>query len=247
MKNSFKINRALAAKKKSFLFVAALAMTFAACQPKYDAEDKTVATFEEAAITPAATESVFHLAKTGTFESGNFVFSQEVSVSEWGTYYFGNVVSNKTDNTYKDDMDGDKSVKGGAHHGKNFLVWTASYVGEDGIKLKQAAKVPGMYVCNSAYAYASMTKGDNFAGEPFNKDDWFLLTVYGALEGKAVNTTVEFYLAKGTDIVSDWTYVDLSTLGKVDELHFMLTGSRTGDFGLNTPAYFCIDNLGANK
>jgi hypothetical protein len=233
--------------KKSILFVAALAMTFAACKPNYDVEDKTVATFEEAAITPAQTESVYHLAQTGTFTSGNFEFTQEVSVSEWGTYYFGNVVSNKTDNTYKDDMDGNKSVKGGARNGKNFLVWTSSYNGADGIKLKQAAKVPGMYVCNSAYAYASMTKGDDFAGEPFGDDDWFLLTISGSLEGKAVNNQVTFYLAKGKNIVADWTYVDLSTLGKVDELHFALTGSRTGEWGLNTPAYFCIDDLGAKK
>ena len=233
--------------KKSILFVAALALTFAACQPNYDVEDKTVATFEEAAITPAQTESVYHLGQTGTFTSGNFVFTQEVSVSEWGTYYFGNVVSNKTDNTYKDDMDGDKSVKGGARNGKNFLVWTSSYTGADGIKLKQAAKVPGMYVCNSVYSYASMTKGDEFAGEPFGDEDWFLLTISGSLEGKAVNTQVPFYLAKGKNIIADWTYVDLSTLGKVDELHFALTGSRTGDYGLNTPAYFCIDDLGASK
>jgi len=233
--------------KKSFLFVAALALTFAACQPNYDVEDKTVATFEEAAITPAQTESVYHLGQTGTFTSGNFVFTQEVSVSDWGTYYFGNVVSNKTDNTYKDDMDGDKSVKGGARNGKNFLVWTASYAGADGIKLKQAAKVPGMYVCNSVYAYASMTKGDDFAGDPFGDDDWFLLTISGSLEGKAVNNQVTFYLAKGKNIVADWTYVDLSTLGKVDELRFALTGSRTGEWGLNTPAYFCIDDLGASK
>ena len=24
-----------------------------------------------------------------------------------------------------------------------------------------------------------------------------------------------------------------------------MSGSRTGDYGLNTPSYFCIDNLGA--
>ena len=62
-----------------------------------------------------------------------------------------------------------------------------------------------------------------------------------------MNTQVPFYLAKGKNIIADWTYVDLSTLGKVDELHFALTGSRTGDYGLNTPAYFCIDDLGASK
>ena len=234
--------------KKSFLFVAALALTFAACEPKGDVEDKTIATFEEAAITPDSTESVFHLAQTGAFTSGNFEFMQEVSVSDWGTYYFGNLVSNKTDNKFESFLDAEKSQKGGAYAGKNFLVWTSSYVGADGIKLKQAAKVPGMYVCNTAYAYNSITKGDEFAGEPFGDDDWFLLTIGGSLEGKAVNTTVEFYLAKGKNVVSDWTYVDLSPLGKVDALSFALTGSRTDPmYGLNTPAYFCIDNLGAKK
>ena len=233
--------------KKSFLFVAALALTFAACQKQGEVEDKTVATFEEAAISPKAAESVYHMAQTGTFTSGNFEFTQDVSVSEWGTYYFGNIVSNKTDKTYKDDMDGDKSVSGGAYAGKNYVVWTASYMGADGIKLKKAAQVPGMYVNNSVYAYASMTKGDSYAGEPFGDNDWFLLTITGALEGKAVNTKVDFYLGQGKNIVTEWTYVDLSKLGKVDELHFTLTGSRTGDYGLNTPAYFCFDNLGGNK
>ena len=47
--------------------------------------------------------------------------------------------------------------------------------------------------------------------------------------------------------MTDWTYVDLSSLGKVDQLAFRMTGSRTGDWGLNTPAYFCIDNIGAKK
>ena len=115
------------------------------------------------------------------------------------------------------------------------------------IKLKEATVVPGMYVCNNVYALSSMKDGDAIAGEPFGAEDWFLLTIGGSLEGKAVNTTVEFYLGKGTNFVTNWTYVDLSKLGKVDELSFTMSGSRTGDYGLNTPSYFCIDNLGAKK
>ena len=42
-----------------------------------------------------------------------------------------------------------------------------------------------------------------------------------------------------------WTYVDLTELGQVDALSFTMSGSRTGQYGLNTPSYFCIDNLGA--
>ena len=81
----------------------------------------------------------------------------------------------------------------------------------------------------------------------FTENDHLLLTIGGSLEGKEVNSTVEFYLAKGTNIVNQWTYVDLSKLGKVDELHFTMSGTKTNDMGLTTPTYFCIDNLGASK
>jgi hypothetical protein len=110
----------------------------------------------------------------------------------------------------------------------------------------EPAVVPGFYITNSSYAYTSMMNGDASA-KKFEQGDWFLLTISGALEGKAVNTTVEFYLAKGKNYVADWTYVDLSALGKVDELHFALTGTKANDFGMTTPAYFAFDDLGAKK
>ena len=179
--------------KKSLFFAAAVALTFAACQPSYDVEDKTVATFEEAAISPAATESVMHLAQTGTFESGNFVFTQEVSVSEWGTYYYGNIVTNKTANEYKGDFQNDMSAKGGAHGGKNFVVWTGSYIGADGITLKQAAVVPGMYVCNTPWVVDAILKGDGMSddeGAPFGEEDYFTLTVSGYLNGEPTSNSL---------------------------------------------------------
>jgi hypothetical protein len=61
---------------------------------------------------------------------------------------------------------------------------------------------------------------------------------------------VDFYLAdyRFTDnsedyIVDEWTWVDLSSLGAVDSLSFTLTSSDVGQFGMNTPAYFCMDNV----
>ena len=237
--------------KKSFLFVAALAMTFAACQPNYDVEDKTVATFEEAAISPAEPESVFHLTETGTFTSGMYSFKQEVQDwGDYGVYYFGNIVSNKTDTKFESYLDAEKSAKGGAKGGKNFLVWAGGAMGDVNVTLSQAAVVPGMYVCNSVYAVDAIVNGDNMSddgGKPFGEDDWFLLTVYGSLDGKSVNTTVEFYLAKGQNYVADWTYVDLSKLGKVDQVTFELTSSKKNNYGMTTPNYFCIDNFGAKK
>ena len=233
--------------KKSILFVAALAMTFAACQPNYDVEDKTVATFEEAAISPAAQQSylAFTTDTTALLASGNYELSQTVAYG--GTYVTGAVVTNITDTTFKDYKDAYKSIAGGAKGGKNYVVWYEDGLSGNAIKLKTPAVVPGMYVCNNVYAYNSITKGDAIAGDPFGDDDWFMLSIGGMLDGKMVNTQVDFYLAKGKNVVTDWTYVDLSQLGKVDAIFFTLSGSKTGDWGLNTPAYFCIDNLGAKK
>ena len=44
-------------------------------------------------------------------------------------------------------------------------------------------------------------------------------------------------------ILDTWTFVDLKPLGEVATLEFALSSSDTGDFGMNTPAYFCLDTL----
>ncbi|MEP4076634.1 DUF4465 domain-containing protein [Haloferula sp.] len=111
----------------------------------------------------------------------------------------------------------------------------------------------GVMVSNTTYAALSMLNGDSFAkkfgGVGGEEEDWFLLTISGSLGGLA-GDSVEFYLADfrfadgASDyVVDDWTYVDLGSLGVVDQLTFSLTSSDVGMFGMNTPAYFAIDNL----
>jgi hypothetical protein len=112
--------------------------------------------------------------------------------------------------------------------------------------------IPGFYITNSAYAYTSMLNGDAYA-KKFAQGDWFKLTITGLdADGKETGTK-EFYLADLRDadsskhfIVNDWRYVDLSGLGKVKSLKFMLDSSDTGSWGINTPGYFCLDDFGAN-
>ena len=229
--------------KKQILFVAALALTFAACQPNYDVENKTIATFEEAAISPAAANSEFKLDSSGVFTSGNFIFHQTAMPA--ANYFSRSIVSNHTDTTFVDYNDAWKAVAGGAHGGKNYVVWNMDYYGNDTISLVKAAKVPGFYVSNSVYTYNSIINGD-WSGPAFAAEDWLLLTITGIKDNKATGS-VEFYLAEGTSVVEDWTFVDLSKLGVIDGLFFTMTGSRTGDYGLNTPAYFAFDDLGAKK
>ncbi|MDB6080558.1 MAG: hypothetical protein JWO82_4305 [Akkermansiaceae bacterium] len=112
----------------------------------------------------------------------------------------------------------------------------------------------GASITNTTYAGLSMQNGDSFAkkfgGVSGNDADYFLLTIQGYAGGIATGAAVNFYLAdfrfadNSQDyIVKDWTNVDLSPLGQVDEIRFSLSSSDNGNFGMNTPAYFAIDNL----
>lgn len=201
-----------------------------------------VADFENINLAPES-EFAFTVDTAAYFESGSFKVQQTVAYG--GTYVTGAVISSHTDTNYESYLDANKSIAGGAYEGQNYVVWYADSWTPNNVKLTASAVVPGMFVCNNVYAYNSMVYGDYLAGEPFAEGDWFMLTINGALNGVPVNSKVDFYLAQGTEILTEWTYVDLSTLGEVDELTFSMSGSRTGEYGLNTPSYFCIDNLGA--
>ncbi len=118
---------------------------------------------------------------------------------------------------------------------------------------EKAHAVDGFFVTNSSYTALSMLEGDMFAkafgGVDGSDPDYFKLLVWGMVKGEATDS-VEFYLAdyrfdNTTEdyIIKTWQWVDLSSLGKVDSLMFGLESSDNGDWGMNTPAYFCLDNL----
>ena len=109
------------------------------------------------------------------------------------------------------------------------------------------------WVTNSAYAALSMKDGDSF-GKKFGSGDWFKLSIEGYDKNDVkTGTTVEFYLADfrtatSQGIITTWTKVDLRPLGnKVHTVKFTLDSSDVGDWGTNTPAYFCFDNLAIKK
>lgn len=225
---------------KKIFFLAAAAMMSAAMFAQLQ-----VATFED--VTIGAPESVLHLSETGAIQSGSFLFAQEVAdYGDYGVYYFGNLPSNKSDNTFESYLDAEKSASGGAYEGENFNVWTASYSGLDGITLDHAAVVPGFFINNTAYDVNSMTQGDGYA-KKFTAEDWFKLTITASLNGADVNAQVVVELAAEGKYINEWTYVDLSALGEVDAIKFALSSSDTGEAGMNTPAYFAMDNFGAAK
>ena len=99
---------------------------------------------------------------------------------------------------------------------------------------------------NSTYSYFALRDGTGFS-DAFGSDDWFKLIIIGYDDNDIEKGSVEFYLADfrsgKEDIVDDWTTVNLSTLTGVSKIAFQLESSDVGDWGMNNPAYFCLDDL----
>ena len=131
----------------------------------------------------------------------------------------------------------------GAGSSANYAVFNEPYSVSNQISFAVDSEVAGFNVANTTYAAISMLKGDDFAKQ-FTQDDWFKLTVIGFdASGESVGI-VEFLLADGTDILAGWDWVDLSSLGSnVRGLSFDLSSTDNGSWGMNTPAYFAMDNL----
>ena len=213
----------------------------------------TVATFEDLEVPAEGHMSVSTEEddERTEFESGTFEFATGC-FHDWSSWYwFG--YANSTATQYESLDDQWNNIVGGGYDGSvNYgVAYAADFYGPSYVTLltDEPAVVPGFYITNSAYAYNSMTGGDPYA-KKFGKGDWFKLTITGYDADDAVTGTKEYYLADLRDeatayIINDWRYVDLSGLGAVAKLGFELSSSDTGDWGMNTPAYFCFDDFGA--
>src|SRR6056297_824589 len=118
---------------------------------------------------------------------------------------------------------------------------------------ENAHRVKGFYVTNNTYAALSMKYGDaftkKFGGVTGSDPDWFKLQVWG-FYNEMPTDTISFYLAdyrfedNSKDyIVETWQWIDLESLGFVDSLQMALSSSDEGQWGMNTPAYYCADNF----
>lgn len=201
-----------------------------------------------------APESYFALNEAGStvIESGGVRLPHETP--SWGGFSKF-TVSNQTNTTVGGwQNSGSAITAGGVSNGQ----YAVGFVG-GGLQLEFAAPegvaLGGLYVTNTTYAALSMRDGDAFAkrfgGEGGTDPDWFALTIRGLGSGDVQLGEAEVMLAdfRFSDsamdyIVQDWLYVDLSGFGEgVKALSFELNSSDVGAFGMNTPAYFALDNL----
>lgn len=191
---------------------------------------------------------------SGGFTSGGHSHNNTYSSGEGWTYWDGFAYSNKTD-IISTGMNGQYTAYsdpyGGVNSSSNYAIGYVGWAAPPTVTLLGANIPSSAYFTNNAYAYWSMTNGDTF-GKKFGGDDgtdpdWFLLTITGKDAGDITTGIVDFYLAdyRSEDdyIIDDWTLVNLSPLGTASSVEFTLSSSDVGGSGMNTPAYFAMDDM----
>ena len=99
-----------------------------------------------------------------------------------------------------------------------------------------------IYVCQDNNTFYSLTHGDSYA-KKFTAKDTLALIISGINNLYEELTSVTYYLAVDSVFNQAWTKVDLTPLGKCAALSFRMTSPDTGQWGMNTPAYFALDAL----
>lgn len=188
--------------------------------------------------------------KAGGFISGNFRFLNDYN-EEWGSWT-GFAASEKTDATTSGYENQYSAITGtGVGATSAYAVGYPSPVSTVAFK---DTIISGLYVTNSTYAYLSMKNGDTyskkFGGESGDDEDSLVLIIEGFDSENKTTGKVEFFLAdfrysnNTNDYILDtWKWVNLQSLGRISKLEFSLRSTDNSNWGMNTPGYFCIDNL----
>lgn len=226
---------------------------FTACEKeKGDLVETKIVDFEN--LTPGTLSYWNGSDGTGDFSSQGFKFRNNYNVAF--TSWDGFVFSQKSDISAP-GYDNQYSVYDGANGTNIFAVYYPPFDADAFASLPATIEyqVKSISVCNSTYAALTMKNGDpsfakKFGGTSGNDKDWFKMTVIGFNAAGDSVKAVDFFLAdyRSEDnrkdyIINKWTTVDLSSLGKINKMTFRLKSTDNGAWGMNTPAYVCVDNI----
>ena len=199
---------------------------------------------------------------SGGFIENGVVFSNDYN-SSWDSWN-GFAISNTTDVTTPGYLNQYSAFAGSGSGSSNYAVYypagTISFAG-------QGVDLESLEITNTTFTAISMRDGDTYSKkfgsltdangitDGTNGEDYYKVWIFAHAENGRKIDSVEFYLAdfRFTDdaqdyIVNTWHSIDLSFITEtVYSISFLLESSDNGAFGMNTPAYFAIDNLTINK
>ena len=231
-----------------------------------DSQDAAVATFEDLTLEPESywwgpadnaeeVSGAYGPEWVGTFKSGSYEFVNSVNPA-WGSW-MGCSYSNTTATTYASfETDQWNSAAGhGAAGSANYGVLYGNSLPMEVIKVADAPEgrvVKGMNITNSAWVVECVKNGSGVA-KKFEKGSWFKVIFTGTKADKST-ASVEYYLADYRSeneadwtCLTDWAWIDLSSLGKVVSLSVSFDGTDKSYGYLSTSTYVCIDNVGCEK
>jgi len=223
----------------------------------FKTQAQTTVTFDTYSLTPNS----YYQDNNGTdFGSAgiNFQYGWSSSFSYWesGTSYTN---MNDTVNGTYTNLYG--CIPGIAFSGNNYAT------AQSGALItftNNTTAVNGFYITNTTYAWKVIKSGNQFSrrfGDTTGTGsgtsiaqghypDWFKILVRGYRGGNMIMDSVDYYLAdyRATGTVNDyviknWQFVNCISLGQVDSISFEMKSSDIGDFGINTPTYFSMDNF----
>lgn len=190
------------------------------------------------------------------FKSGGAFFINDFN-SSWGSWT-GFALSSMTDTS-----NGTWANQYSAISGSGATQSEAYAVAYDQAQIQLANSmgmdsVYGVMVNNSTYAYKVVRDGGQFSkkfGGVSSQDPDSFIVIFKGLDTNDITTgEIIFYLAdfrsnnsSGDYIVNQWTWVDLKPLGAVSRIEISFNSSDRGTFGMNTPAYVCLDSLVKNS
>jgi hypothetical protein len=225
------------------------------CSALFSAKAQQVTSFDDVELEPGS----FYNGSDGAggFTSGGFWFPNDYN-TDWGSWSGFSVSNTKDTITAGYENQYSAITGGGSSTSENYAV--VYWPGELKMEFDSAVEITGFGVTNSTLAYLTMRDGDSngfskkFGGTDETDPDYLKLLVWGTDSLGNTTDTVEFYLAdyrydnsEEDYLINSWEWVDLTSLGAVKKLHFGMESSDTGDYGINTPTYFCIDNFTAGK
>lgn len=189
------------------------------------------------------------------------------SYSDWKTWW-GFTASNSTNNSYESNtltyqfsnmakggilLNEDGTIKtndfGAPLTGKEMPYLVAFPKSEITFNTGKCYEVIGAYVNLNTYTFYSILYGDGYS-RAFTEGDNLKLIVHG-VDSEENEKTVEVTLAEFSNgnltASTGWQYIDLRELGVVEEIYFTMSSTDTGEWGMNTPSYFCLDKLAVKE
>jgi hypothetical protein len=174
------------------------------------------------------------------YGSANSVSTEGWLPNQWGNMAGGGIRTN-ADGSIAKDADGIVLVEKGIP----YLI--ANKYLELAITLDTVYEAAGIYLNNHPYPYYDNLYGDAYARALNQEGDFFKVIITGLNPDKQETGKVEYLLAEFKNGAlkqsADWEWIDLSALGKISSLDFALESSDTGEWGMNTAGYFCLDKL----